>query len=193
MNYPQRKRIRRKDYDYRQTGAYFCTVCVHRCHRHKELFARFDGEGLVTNRFGLIVESCWFDIPNHRKNVTLDAFIVMPNHVHLVIFLENNELKQTANADFGPQPAGSLGHVLGAWKSEVKRQIGALRGEPTTVWQPRFHDHVIRSEDELMQIRCYIENNPANWMNDRCHPQHPDFELAWQGASPDNDLDLRAP
>ena len=190
MNYPQRKRIRRKDYDYRQSGAYFCTVCVHRCHRHKDLFARFDGENLVANRFGRIVENCWLAIPSHRQNVTLDAFMVMPNHVHLVIFLENEELKETSNATFGPQPAGSLGHVLGAWKGEVKRQIGVVRDETTVVWQPRFHDHIIRNEHELAQIRRYIENNPANWINDRCHPRHRDFDAVWQGASPDDEWEI---
>jgi REP element-mobilizing transposase RayT len=112
----------------------------------------------------------------------------MPNHVHLVVFLEGNTQANSLSNRFGRQLPNSLGMVIGAFKSAVKRQIDLLRGEITLVWQPRFYDRVVRSEAELTNIRRYIENNPVNWLNDRCHPQHPNFELAWRGYAPHDDL-----
>ncbi len=189
-NYPRRKRIRLENYDYSQSGAYFCTVCVHRLHKHKNLLASIEDGELQFNKFGNIVQACWEDIPAHRPSVTLDAFMVMPNHVHLIVFLQNDESSADVSTEpfknqFGPQKSGSLGMVLGAFKSAVKRDITDLRGQPTEVWQPRFYEHVVRSEAELRAIRLYIENNPSRWLEDRCHPKHPDFEATWNNQNPD--------
>ncbi len=189
MILPPRKRIRLEYYDYRQGGAYFCTVCVHRSHRRKDVFARIDAGNMRLNRFGSMVEACWHDLPNHATNASLDAFVVMPNHIHLVIVLDGVEIPLAQPRHFGPQSAGSLHRVMADWKAAISREIGKVRGGKTLVWQPRFYDRVVRNEDELQHIRRYIENNPANWLGDRCHPQHPEFERAWQGISPDCDLD----
>ena len=175
-------------YDYSQGGVYFCTLCVHHTHRHKNLLAKVENGIARLNRFGAIVESCWFDVPNHRPYVQLDDSVVMPNHAHLVLIVDAPLQNKDYVARFGPQPADSLATIVGAFKAAVTRDIRALRGEETHVWQPRFHDRVVRSEEELIRIRRYIELNPANWQQDRCHPQHPDFESVWQGRDPDGDL-----
>lgn len=185
MNLVQRKRIRRPLTDYRAGGAYFCTICVHRQHRSKDLFGRVEEGALRLNRFGNLVRSCWEDVPNHRDIVTLDAFVVMPNHVHLLFFLDAPIQTENYNARFGPPLANSVGTIVGAFKSAVTRAVSADRGESTSVWQPRFHDRIVRDERELDAVRRYIENNPANWVNDRCHPQHLNFESTWKGGSPD--------
>ena len=80
----RRRSIRLKDYDYSQSGAYFITICTH----NKEiLFGEIlDGE-MQLNEWGNVVEDCWDEVPRHFKNVELDAFIVMPNHVHGIIIM----------------------------------------------------------------------------------------------------------
>ncbi|MBW3636874.1 MAG: transposase [Armatimonadetes bacterium] len=185
MYYPQRKSIRLRGYDYSQGGVYFCTVCVHRIHRHKELFARIEEGQARLNRFGRVVERCWQETPLHRSTVELDGFVVMPNHFHGLLLIDAPSQTAEFHACFGPQLRQSLSSVIGAFKSDVTKEIGRLRREKTVVWQPRFHDHIVRNDQELLAIRRYIENNPANWVNDRCHPQHPDFERVWQNLSPD--------
>ncbi len=114
----------------------------------------------------------------------------MPNHVHLLFHLDAPLQTEDYIARFGPQPKGSVGLLIGAFKGAVKRDISRARREETVVWQPRFHERVIRNDDELARIRRTIENNPANWTNDRCHPAHPHFEAVWQGFDPDSDWNI---
>jgi putative transposase len=185
MSYPQRKQLRLRGYDYRKGGAYFCTMCVHRAHRRKELFAVIHDGALHLNRFGAIVEQCWEEWGHKTEGVILDAFVVMPNHVHLVLLIEAPERSEPFAAQFGRPPAGSLGEHMRAFKSSVTHAISEARGVRTLVWQPRFYDRIIRDERELENVRRYIADNPTNWLADRCHPQHPEFELAWQGTDPD--------
>ena len=187
MQYPQRKTIRLQGYDYRESGIYFCTICVHRAHRHKNLFGHVDGEQMLLNRFGRIVEKCWLELPFHCPNAGLDEWMVMSNHFHGLLQLNANSPIQNLNSTFGPLASQSLSSAIGSFKSAVTKSIGRCRGEKTLVWQMRFHDRIVRNEPELTAIRRYIRHNPAQWANDRCHPQHPDFERVWQNLSPDPD------
>lgn len=184
-HYPQRKHIRLRGYDYRQGGAYFCTICVHRAHRRKNLFAFIEQNTLRINRFGFVVQRCWEELGAKNEQIDLDAFVVMPNHVHLLLLLKRPGQTTDFTAQFGRPAPGSLSEYLRAFKASVTKELGEMRGLKTLVWQPRFYDRVVRADKELENVRAYIANNPTNWINDRCHPQHPDFELAWQGIDPD--------
>ena len=184
---PQRKIIRLRGYDYSQAGAYFCTICVHRVHRHKELLGRIRDQLMQKNRFGALVEECWREMGEHRAEVELDEFVVMPNHVHLLLWIEREVQTEIFESGFGRQTPSSLPAILGGFKSAVTRAIGIERDEKTLMWQPRYHDRVVRTDDELRNVRRYIENNPANWHDDRCNPTHPDFERVWNGLNPDPD------
>ena len=186
-NLPQRKVVRLRGYDYSQAGAYFCTICVHRSHRHKELLGRIRDHTLHKNRFGELVEECWQEMSEHRAQVELDAFTVMPNHVHLLLWIVGETQSEIFEGHFGPQAPNSLPTILGGFKSAVTRAVGIERDEKTEVWQFRYHDRIVRTEDELTNVRRYIENNPANWRDDRCNPKHPDFERVWEGSNPDPD------
>ncbi len=188
MYHPPRKTIRLANYDYTRGATYFVTVCVHASLRRKDVFGSIVGEAIVLNRFGRVVEQCWAEVPEHRPYVILDSAVVMPNHAHFVFHLEKPENDFPVKRAFGAQPPGSLGLVVGAFKSEVKRRIGSLRGESTAVWKPRFYDRIIRNEAELVTVRRYLENNPAHWINDRCHPEHREFDRAWMGKSPDDEI-----
>ena len=185
---PQRKIIRLRGYDYSQAGVYFCTLCVHRVHRHKMLLGDIGDQSMKMNRFGRMIEESWHEMGEHRAEVALDAFVVMPNHVHLVLWIAGEAQTEAFESRFGPQKSKSLPTIIGGFKSAATRAVGLARAEKTDVWQRRFFDRIVRTEDQLLNVRRYIENNPANWPDDRCNPKHPDFERVWkENLDPDPD------
>mgnify|MGYP002778306109 FL=1 len=154
--------LRLPSYDYREGGAYFVTICTfeRRC-----VFGEIRNGVMGLNRFGCIVWNEWKLLSERRPYIILDEMIVMPNHVHLILFLQNEtsllEVASTRQAN-----AGSLGDIMRGFKSGVSREIARQRGQRTNVWQQRFHDRVIRDERELENIRRYIQNNPLLWQAD---------------------------
>ena len=81
-----RKSIRLKEYDYSQAGCYFVTLCLH---RHQCVFGEVHGEEMHINRIGEIAHRCWEEIPKHFPCAELDAFVVMPNHIHGIIIIKD--------------------------------------------------------------------------------------------------------
>jgi putative transposase len=134
-------------HDYSSPGAYFVTVCTH---RRALLFAEAPAIEAV--------QACWIEIPSHFA-VELDAFVVMPNHVHGIVLIQR------------AGHARPLPTVIGSFKSAVARSINLFRGtrgEP--VWQRGYYDRVIRDERELEALRQYVVSNPASWNAD---PENP--------------------
>ena len=125
---------------------------------------------MTANRFGAFVEECWSNLPDHYDNAALDAFILMPNHIHGVII--------TTPVGAGLKPAlasasrrHGLTEIVRAFKTFSARRINEVRASPgTPVWQRGFYDHVIRSEDELNRVRTYIADNPRKWSEDPDNP-----------------------
>lgn len=151
---PQRKSPRLQGYDYSSSGAYFITICTYqRSHLLGEIT---DGE-MLPSTAGVIAVKCWQAIPDHYADVSIDAFVVMPNHIHGILFLHTDKSR------FHTQ----LGRVINAFKGAVTAQVRAVNGAETVVWQGRYHDHIIRSETELSVLRAYIEANPITWTQDQ--------------------------
>ena len=100
--------------------------------------------------------------------------MVMPNHIHGILFIENEtpptEEKEIELRQFGKPLSGSLSVIIASYKSGVTKRIGEARGCKTEVWQSKFWDHIIRDEHDLQKQREYILNNPSNWENDDLHP-----------------------
>ena len=145
-------------HDYTQPGWYFVTVCTQ---RREPIFGAVDGGDLVLNQCGQVVAGCWQRLPELYPRVRLDAWVLMPNHLHGIIRL----LPSAA-----PVPPGLSGGV-GAFKSESARHVNRLRGtRGVPVWQRSFHDEMIRDGAHLSNIRVYIAANPANWHADEHHP-----------------------
>ena len=92
-----RRSIRLKDYNYSKPGAYYVTICVH---DRECLFGTIANGVFQTNEFGKIVEKCWRRLPYHYSNIKLDAFVIMPNHVHGIIII-NNRCDADAGSGFG--------------------------------------------------------------------------------------------
>ena len=167
----RRRSIRLRDYNYAQAGAYFVTICSR---DRGFLFGEImDGE-MRLNVYGQLVLECWDDLVNHYRHIELDAFVVMPNHVHGIIILN-----PPVGAGFKPAPTHGesapihgLPEIVRGFKTFSSRRINQLRetaGQP--VWQRSYYEHIIRNESELDRTRQYILDNPAKWQEDSENPQ----------------------
>lgn len=174
-NKHKRRSIRLKGYDYSQAGLYFITICV----KDREcLFGKIEHDEMMLNKLGNIANNFWMEIPKHYPQVELHEHVVMPNHLHGIIEImdaqtETNvgtrhgvSLHQHHNRKFSQPISGSISTIINQYKSSVKRWCNK-NGHEYFQWQPRFHDHIIRSMDEYHNIANYIINNPAKWQEDK--------------------------
>jgi putative transposase len=162
-----RRSIRLKDYDYSQAGAYFVTICSW----EKEcLFGAIKDGEMLFNEFGDIVMKCWEAIPNHFPHIKTDEFIIMPNHIHGIMFMVGARHAvplQTIDERFAKPVSGSLATIIRSFKSAVTKSINIFRNTPgTPIWQRNYYDHIIRDNKELQAIREYIRYNPLKWNED---------------------------
>lgn len=162
-----RQSSRCKGWDYSQSGAYFVTLCSR---QRNAVFGEIRDGVMGLNKFGCLAWNEWHLLAKRRCDVTLDEFVVMPNHLHLILFIANDV---PATYELGHKneriklTSGSLGAVIGGFKSGVTREIGRMRGQRTRVWQRLFYDRVVRDERELLLMRQYIHNNVLNWHKDK--------------------------
>jgi putative transposase len=181
-----RRSVRLQGHDYAQPGAYFVTICT----RDREcLFGHAVNGEMHSNDAGEIARRCWEDIPHHLPLVELDAFVVMPNHVHGMVVIREpcrgeasavtiHVAKAPSKPDASPlrqRPNGtqprSLSAIVQNFKSISTRKMNTARGAPgTPVWQRGYYEHIVRTEGELMAIRDYILGNPARWDEDENNP-----------------------
>jgi putative transposase len=176
----RRHSIRLPGYDYSATGAYFVTICTH---RRECRFGRISAAGNVTlNHYGLITFDEWRYSAAMREEIDLDAFVVMPNHVHGIVVIRydicGNNVGATGQSplqepEYPPRgPAGrSLASFIVGYKGAVTRRINALRKSPgAPVWQRNYYERILRNEEELNRARFYIRENPARWADDDYYP-----------------------
>lgn len=174
-----RRSIRLKGYDYSQDGAYFVTIVAW---QREMLFGEILDGDVVLNDFGKIIQEEWEQTAIVRPNVELGEYVVMPNHFHgILVFINDDAYTVGATRRVAPTKttlkSGSLGAVMGQFKSIVTKRINRLRGvEGVPVWQRNYYEHIIRNEKEMDRITRYIESNPTQWADDdenpnRIHPQ----------------------
>ena len=154
MELPNRKRIRLKDYDYSQNGYYFITVCTH---NKQKILCDVVGEGLCAlpsiklTVIGESVKNSIEYINEKYDNISVDKYVIMPNHIHLII------KKQTGGRR---DPPLQIYNIIGDLKSFTTHKYGEK------FWQRSFHDHIIRDEKDYLKIWNYIETNPQKWRED---------------------------
>jgi putative transposase len=149
MPAPERKSPRIHAYDYATAGPYLVTICA----RHRAcLFGTVVDDCVLLSDLGAAVARVWIEIPLHFDGVVLDEFVVMPNHVHGIVWL--------SRAGHAPP----LPVVIGSFKAAASRAAGQV------LWQRSFHDRVIRDERELHAIRRYVVENPLKCALDRENP-----------------------
>ena len=165
---PVRKLVRLKDFDYRQSGLYFLTICSF---RRSMIFGQIKNNQLEASLLGQLVRECWEEIPSHFPFVQLDAFVVMPNHLHGIIGFVSEKIPNELNVQ-GRSKKGSLGSVVGSFKAAVSRVYRANnKVNNPQIWQRGYFEHVIRNENALDRIREYIVENPYCWDMDQDNPE----------------------
>ena len=141
---PNRKDRRLKGWRY-TSGRYFITCNTK---ANKPLFGAVINGRMILNAAGKIAEACWRAIPEHFPSAQIDAFVIMPNHVHGIVQLSQY----------------TLGDIIGAYKSAVSRTIGKQFGTPgEAVWHRNYWDVIVKDEKALENIRNYIRFNPMNY------------------------------
>lgn len=158
---------RLQGYDYGSNGMYYVTICTKDRLPYFGKIVSIVGTdnypSLQTTEIGKIAITYWQEIPRHFPFVELDKFVVMPNHIHGILFFNQTDKINLIPNKFGGQ-SRNLGSVLRGFKASLKRY--ANQNNIQFEWQSRYHDRIIRNLDELNRIRIYISNNPINWTND---------------------------
>ena len=148
--------IRLRHYDYAQEGLYFITLCTA---RRMHLFGNvLNGEMHLTDD-GRIVADEWTRTPEVRPYVTLDVFVVMPDHFHGIIAITQRQ-DDAHGVVVGPvkiRVAHTVGSIVRGFKAAASKRIGY------SVWQRNYYETIIRSEEHLENVRQYITNNPRRW------------------------------
>ena len=158
MNLPNRKPTRLAKYNYNQNGYFFITICTH----NKECIlskivggGAFDAPKSILTKTGEIVNK-YILSTNNISNLSVDKYVIMPNHIHLILTLKNQNGTSKA-----PSPTNTvISHSIATLKRFVNGEIGH------NIFQRSFYDHIIRGEKDYLKIWEYIDNNPAKWMED---------------------------
>ena len=184
QNKPGRKSIRLPNRNYAANGYYFVTICTYKKHCY---FGDIVNQNIQLSSIGKIADKFWLEIPQHSKYTYLDEYIIMPNHIHGIIVI-NNPNNPCRNVSWKvPTPdndynlsrimselspkSGSLSTIIRSYKSSVTRW-SKHNNYNNFAWQPRFYEHIIRNDGSLDNIRKYIINNPAKWSEDKNNPIH---------------------
>jgi len=167
-----RRSIRLKEFDYTSPGAYFVTICT--VDRAPLLGGIIEGQ-MRMSEYGTIAQEEWWRGEKIRPGIHLDAWVVMPNHVHGVVIIDTGPRgtarRAQAPEQFGQPVPTSLPTLMRAYKSAVTRRVNLLRQTPgAPVWQRDYYEHVVRDEDDLNRIREYILTNPQRWPFDHENP-----------------------
>jgi REP element-mobilizing transposase RayT len=166
--YPESKNsLRKPDHDYRLPGYYMVTINTY---QKQPLFGEINQGQLIPTQLGLMTQKIWHEIPQHEPTVKLDAFILMPDHLHGIIQITGNAydvLGMPETQQFQPE-SHSLSIIIRNFKAGVTRTANrTLQTPPIRIWQTSFHDRIIHDEQGLEAARWYIRNNPANWWKEQ--------------------------
>ena len=178
------KSARKEGYNYGQNGRYFVTIVTKDRKNH---FGEIQNNVMQYSEIGQFALKCWNEIPNHFPFVTLDEFVLMTNHVHGIIEIDKPPVA-TPISTVATQDLASLHKIASLQTNDYKNKFGPqsknlasiIRGfkigitkfarqntKIHTVWQPRYHDRIIRNQQEYIRIKKYIINNPLNWNKDK--------------------------
>ena len=188
-----RHSIRLQGYDYSQAGAYFVTIVTW---QRQFLFGEIVNNEMELSVYGEIVQKWWGEIPIHFPNVETGAFVIMPNHVHGIIFIL--ERRGTVSVPRDNQPLNkleapnsneiwerggetpplrviqvpTLGQVVAYFKYQSTKEMNTVEnaGTVTKFWQRNYYEHIIRNEKDLQNKTDYIEVNPLLWAQDDENP-----------------------
>lgn len=161
---PVRRSIRLSGFDYSSNNLYFVTICTK---NRQSIFVGADYHppaSIQFNEIGKIAKQYWEEIPQHYPYVSLDQYIIMPNHIHGIIMIEHK-----TRADDNPPlhlVTGTLGAIIRGYKIGVTKWC-RQNTDIFDVWQRNYYEHIIRNKNDLLRIQSYIHDNPINWHKDK--------------------------
>lgn len=182
-----RRSIRLKGYDYSQAGLYFITIC---CQDRVCRLGKIENGVMICNELGEIAYREWMKTAELRPQIELDAFMVMPNHIHGILKINEmnmdtlhspNNTGDNMGDNMGEcnspnntgecnsplrSPSNTIGAIIRGYKSSVTKQFG-LMGFDEKLWQRNYYEHIIRDEQSYQIISEYIINNPKKWADDK--------------------------
>lgn len=143
------------DYNYSSNGAYFITICT----KNKEnLLWKNVGANCVLpldqlplSKIGIVIENEIYKLNTVYENIKVDKYQIMPNHIHLIIFIYEDSNGRT-------QFAPTISRIIKQFKGSITKQIGF------SIWQKSFYDRIIRNEKEYQEVWNYIHNNPLKYL-----------------------------
>ena len=161
---PKRKPNRLTEFDYSSRGAYFITICTKNRHR---ILSNIVGDGaydvpkIELTQYGKIVDK-YISSTNKIKNVYVEKYVIMPNHIHMLVFIENETQKYENLKNNGTSKAPSptneiIPHIVSTLKRFCNKEIGE------NIFQRSFHDHIVRNKTDYEEVSKYIYENPSNW------------------------------
>ena len=183
------KTIRLKNWNYANNSWYFVTICTKDALCY---FGKIINNQINLSEIGKIAQKFWLEIPQHFKDIYLDQYVIMPNHIHGIIIIDhpncnidkisnqprrgvacnastyNDELSNVMS-EISPKK-GSLSSIIRSYKSAVTHWC-RKNNHDYFAWQPRFYEHIIRDDNSLDNIRNYIKNNPLKWEEDQNNPE----------------------
>ena len=153
---PKRKPTRLKGYDYSLNGAYFITICTK---DKKCILGKIVGQGLAPvvtdlSQYGKIAKGQLLDLENRYKSVKIDKYVIMPNHIHIILVMDNSA---------GASPCPTISDVVCSFKSLTTRMCNKADNKSQKIFQTSFHDHIIRGKKDYQKIWEYIDTNPIKW------------------------------
>ena len=164
---PARRSIRLPDFDYSQIGQYFLTICAFemRC-----IFGKVEERKVRLSRIGEIARELWLGIPSHFYEVTVEPFVVMPNHLHAILTIRRRArhavpLQEEHHPEGFRKPVeGSVPTIIRSYKSAVTKRVReTLQGKTMDVWQSNYFERVLRDGKEFGDASRYILENPLRW------------------------------
>jgi putative transposase len=164
---------------YDEDDLYYITICTF---EQKTILGHIEGCSMILSTTGKIVDEEWNKSFEIRKELFCVAYVIMPNHIHAILRIENSLEKNFSESirksnGMAYRSPKSISSFVAGFKSSVTKRINTFidarpfndeRRTPcvSTVWQSRFHDHIIRDSGEYQKILDYIHNNPTKWEND---------------------------
>ncbi len=162
---------RLKNWDYSNDGYYFITICTQ---NRNHFFGEIMDSKMQLNGIGKLAKKFWLQIPLQFDYAVLDSYVIMPNHVHGIVVIDNND--NCRGVINHASTGGVTKHHNPMLHNNVSRIIRWYKGRTTFEsrkintefgWQSRFYDHIVRNEKSLNRIKEYIKNNPKMWHRDR--------------------------
>lgn len=158
----KRKKNRLQNYDYSTTGYYYITICTK---NFIEYFGKISNEKMKLNNLGKIADSRCREIPDHYDNIEIEINKVMPNHIHLIIILNET------GKDSEKKKIGLISTVIKSYKGMVTKEI-RKSFDTTFKWQRSYYDHIIINEKSLYRISSYLKHNELKWLYESKIPRN---------------------